>query len=510
MRPFISLGPTFGIASLFAIGGCEIATGEVTQEAPTSTDAQVATAPPPPVSEGGVPDARRPPPQTVAPMGAAAQLMTGLVSISGVTSDSWVVVRVGDALRAVTLPVDMATKDITTGAGNVLIRGRVVFDWKDVDWKTNTGALSVWTSGAGTHEIGMTAYAEALVAASEQGRTIVYTANAKGETMDLMIAPADFSTRHVLIAHIGRGSETTCGPSFNFVGERLFVGWCAAGSRTGIIERYEEVAGEWTPTLMAKDALPAWSSSTSGERVFYQSSTYSGRYAEKGKTYPIDTGVSGGFLLPDGSAALYTVGDQLRRTPIPAVAPLTIVTRGYAQVAEFTKTFDRALYSSTVTYDNGTRRDLRIIRTDEYNQKPVELVQDPVAGLPRSALTNDGQFVLYLTDATPSGAMLHIRSVDGSERMTLPNVLDAVAAHDGTIVFTDGSSDPEKYPIVADLKMLDLATNDPAVLVEAKISEPRNFHVDASGRHVVYVRSGVDRDADAGPLREGLFVRTIP
>jgi hypothetical protein len=75
-------------------------------------------------------------------------------------------------------------------------------------------------------------------------------------------------------------------------------------------------------------------------------------------------------------------------------------------------------------------------------------------------------------------------------------------------VFTDGSSPPDVYPVVADLKMLDIAAGDVPVLIEAKIAEGRSFQLDGSGSHVVYVRSGVDRDA--APSRDGLFVQTIP
>jgi hypothetical protein len=312
----------------------------------------------------------------------------------------------------------------------------------------------------------------------------------------------------VLIAAMGLGSEATCGASVGFVGERLFVGWCAAGSRTGKIERFENIAGAWMSTTIAEDSLPAWSADASGERVFYQSSGYSGYYAENGEPHVIDTGVSTGFMLPDGSAALYTVGDQLRRTTLPDVNPLPIVTKGYAQPAEFSPRFDVALYSTTVTYTDGTRRDLRITRTDVFNPAPTELVADPVAGLPRSSLTKDGAFALYLTDMTPSGATLHVRFIDGTDRMVLPNVVDAVAAHDSTIVFTDGSSDPNQYPIVADLKALNLATGESPTLIEAKIVEGRNFQIDATGNQVVYVRSGIDRAASTE--REGLFFQTIP
>jgi hypothetical protein len=393
--------------------------------------------------------------------------------------------------------------------GNVLVRGRVLFNWSNVDWTVNMGDLSVWTADAGTHHIGETTYTEGLVAASERGQTIAYTANMKDTTMDLMIAPSDMSAPRVLIEAMGRGSDTTCGANIGFVGERLFVGWCPTGSRTATIDRFEEVGGTWTRTRVVEDALPAWSADASGERVFYQSSSYAGHCADNGATHFIDGSVSSGFILPDGSAALYTVGDQLRRTTLPGVNPLTIVTRGYSQVAAFSSGFDLALYSTKVTYDQGTRRDLIITRTDVFNPAPTVLESDPLAGLARSSLTKDGRFALYFTDMTASGAMLHVRGIDGTERMVLPGVVEAVAAHDSTIVFTDGSSDPNQYPIVADLKVLDLATSESPTLLESKILEGRNFQLDAAGRQVIYVRSGIDRDASPTE-REGLFLRTVP
>ena len=507
MRPFSSRTATLALVGSLTPTGCGSSTGQsIYNPVPHSAAAgggagrDSGTA-----REGGT---GRDGASGVYPGGPPTQLSAGPSSISGVTSNGWAVFRAADVLRAVKIAVDPVIQDITESPGNVLIRGKAVFNWANVDWTANVGDLSVWTADAGTHHIGPTMYSEGLVAASEQGATIVYTANAQKETMDLMIAPSDLSRPKVLIEAMGRGSEATCGASIGFVGERLFVGWCAAGSRTGKIERFESVAGQWASTLIAEDSLPTWSADASGDRVFYQSSGYSGYFAENGETRVIDAGVSTGFMLPDGSAALYTVGDQLRRTTLPDVNPLSIVTRGYAQPAEFSTRFDIALYSTTVTYTDGTRRDLRITRTDVFNPAPTELVSDPVAGLPRSSLTKDGQFVLYLTDMTPSGATLHVRSVDGTERVILPNVVDAVAAHDGTVVFTDGSSDPNQYPIVADLKSLNLASGENPTLIEAKIVEGRNFQLDATGNRVVYVRSGIDRVASIE--REGLFFQAIP
>jgi hypothetical protein len=509
MRPFSSLVATFAIAASLAPTGCEIATGEVTNNLEPLPGAGGADAASPTVStrDGGTPGTGGSPGATPA-LAPAAQLVTGAVSISSVTSDGWVVYRDADVLRAVKIATNPVTEDILDNPGSVLVRGRVVFNWSNVDWTTNMGDLSVWAAGDGTHHIGSTAYAEGLVAASKQGRAIAYTANMKAETTDLMIAPSDLSAPKVLIEAMGRGSDTTCGANIGFVGERLFVGWCSAGSAKAKIERFENIDGAWTRTRIAEDSLSSWSADETGERVFYQSSDYGGYYAESGEKHFIDASVSTGFVLPDGSAALYTVGDQLRRTTLPDVNPLAIVTRGYSQPAAFSSGYDMALYSTKVTYDRGTRRDLRITRTDVFTLAPIELVPDPIAELPRTSLTKDGRFVLYLTDMTPSGATLHVRTTDGDERIVLPNVAEAVAAHDSVIVFSDGSSDPNQYPITADLKVVDLATSAPPTLLESKILEGRNFQLDATGTRVLYVRSGIDRDAS--PEREGLFVRTIP
>jgi hypothetical protein len=440
--------------------------------------------------------------------GSPTQLAQGPVSMVGVTSDDWVVFRDADALRAVKIGVRPEVEEITLRPGSVLIRGKVVFNWADVDWTSNLGDLSVWTAEAGTHEIGETPYAEGLIAASEQGGAIVYTANTNEQTTDLILSGSDLSSPQVIIESMGLGSEETCGASIGFVGERLFVGWCEAGSRAGRLERFERVDDEWRSTPLADDSLPAWSADAIGERVFYQSSVYSAYYAENGKNLLIDAGVGRGLVLPDGSAAFYTVGDQLRRTTLPEVNPIPIVTRGYAQPIEFSPGFDLALYSTIVTYDDGTRRDLRLVPTDAFDAAPIELVTEPVAVLPRSSMTRDGRFVLYLTNVTPVGASLHVVEIDGTERLVLPNVVEVLAAYDSTIVFTDNSSDPDQYPLVTDLKVIDVTTNAAPLLLEAKIVEGRRFELDSTRERVVYVRSGVDRDPSVSE-RDGLFFQGL-
>jgi hypothetical protein len=436
------------------------------------------------------------------------QIAPGQPSLSGVTSDGWAVFRDGDVLRAAAVGADSMSQEISKKPGSVLLRGNVVFNWAEVDWTLGVGDLSVWTAEAGTHAIGKTPYAEGLVAASHDGRTIVYTANATKKATNLLITPSDLSAPQVLIEAMGLGTEQTCGASIGFVGEHLFVGWCKVGSRAAVIERYDLVGDTWQATTIAEDALPAWSADETGENVFYQSSAYSGYVSAKGTPMLIDAGVAQGIIQPDGSAVLYSVGDQLRRSGLPDVNPVPIVATGYKQPVEFSSRYDLALYSTTVTYDNGTQRDLRLVPTDSFNEAPVELVSEPLASLGRSSMTQDGHFVLYFTDVTPSGGSLHVVATDGTELMLLPGVVDVVAANGSTIVYSDNSSDPELYPIVADLNVIDLSTETAARLVEAQILDGKNFQLDQAREKIIYTRSGVDRDAEAAD-HQGLFFRAL-
>jgi hypothetical protein len=222
----------------------------------------------------------------------------------------------------------------------------------------------------------------------------------------------------------------------------------------------------------------------------------------------LDASVSQGTMAPDGTVVLYTVGDQLRRSAYPEMNPVPIVTTGYKQPIQFSPGFDLALYSTTVTYENGTQRDLRLVSTDGFKEQPIVLVADPVAVLARSSMTRDGKFVMYLSDVSSTGGSLHVVDRQGTEVLVLPHVVEAEAAAGSTLVFTDNQSDPEQYPVVADLKLIDLGSEQEPRLIEEKILDGHKFAVDATGQNIVYTRSGVDRDAAADD-HDGVFVQRL-
>ncbi len=445
-----------------------------------------------------------------AELGTPTQVAPSATTIAGVTSDDWVLFRSGDNLVGTKLGSG-DTQTITDSPGTTMILGAVLFNYANVDYTANIGDLSVWTAAGGTQEIGTTTYSGTLVAASASGDFFVYptNANTKKSKVDLMIASSDLVLNEAVIPGMGLGSDTTCSPQVGFVGETLFVGSCAPGGRDATIQRFDFDGTSWNPTTLADGALPAWSVDSSGAGLFYQTSDYQGYYETGGQQYRIDASVSRGYLLPDGSAALYTVGDQLRRSPVPYADPVPIVTTGFSQPVAFSSDYSKALYSTTVTYDKGTQQDLRLVMTDGFNPEPLGLVTDPIAQLPRSVFTTDGNFVFYLTDVTDTGGTLHVVGMDGREVLSLPGVLDALAARGSGILFTDNASDPSVYPNVADLEYVDPAAGGTPALIEAAIMEPKNFQVDDELDQVVYVRSGVGRDAD-DPEHDGVFSCELP
>lgn len=441
-------------------------------------------------------------------LAAPTQIATGEATLLGVTADGWAVFRSMEMLLAAPVTADQAVKQISSTPGNVVMRGNVLFNWASVDWDRGVGNLSVWSAEGGTHELGETPYVESWVAASESGAIVVYPANTTETTTDIMVSSNDFAAPAVLLPAVGIGTEETCGAQIGFVGERLIIGWCQEGSRAATIQRFDLVDGEWQSEVIAEDALPNWSASASGERVFYQSSQYAGYVVEAGQSTLIDASVGRGQLTPDGATVLYTVGDQLRRAEVDAVNPVPIVTTGYKQPVSFSSSFDLALYSTTVSYEQGTRQDLLLVSTEGLNTDPIQLVSSPVAALARSNMTADGRFVFYLTDMSSNGATLHIVAKDGSEMLSLQGVVEVVAANDSTLVFTDNMSDPNAYPVTADLKVINLEQEMTPRVVEEKVLDGHSFYLSQDRKLVTFVRSGVDLDPEAAESK-GIFVREV-
>jgi len=437
-------------------------------------------------------------------VGEPVRLTGGLPALAGVTSDDFVIFRDAGGLSAIPMQQGAQPTLISDRPGTTLVSGKVVFAWADVDWTTNLGNLAVWSAATGPMHVGITQFLEGTAGASASGTYVLYTTNVTETTVDIVVARTDMSAMNTLVAGVGRGSETTCAPHYGFVGERIFVGSCSVGSLSASVVRYEaDAQGIWQPTQIASDSRSVWSASADGERVAIIDSRSVVNWWEAGQLQPIDDGIAWAMVLPDGSAVLYTAGDQLRRADLPGGTPVPIVTVGFRNQADWSPDFSQVLYSTQVTYEAGTRRDLRLTSTQIYNPEPFNLVPEPTASISRSSFTKDSAYTMYLTDVTAERrSTLNLRPVAGGDARTIANVDSVLALSGPIIVYSADRTDPNKYPVKATLNALNTARGEP-IVIEDTMMDGRAFATNAAGDKIVYVRVDLDHDL------EGIYFQTV-
>lgn len=425
---------------------------------------------------------------------------------AGITSEGYVLYRDGSKLMA--SPLDGASEPIVAAeqSGTLAVHGPIAFVWTDMDWSSGRALLSIWTGGNCVRSIGDTLLAEDRVSANADGSRILYATNVTSATYDLVVATRDFSRREVLVPGIGRSNERTCGAQYGFSGDRIVVSSCAVGSQNATLAVYSPGANGYERVEVATDAQPRWTSDGSGERVFYVTVAGRGFLWNGTSKTELDTGVGSGRIVDGGAAVLYTVGDQLRRYSVQDALTLPIVTTRFRSVNAWGPNNTHVVFSDVVTYEGGERRDLWLARTDVLNPRPTALVATAAARVSRSVFSAAGDYVAYLTDIrADGGGTLQFAPIAGGSPRTFANADTAVAARRNVFVFSDDRTDPQRFPQLADLKVVDLDGASGARLLEAGIVDGRSFHVTADGAFVVYARpTGEDPDA------RGIYVRPLP
>lgn len=449
-----------------------------------------------------------PAPVTTAPaaMTTPTRVVTGDAVPLGVTSDGYVVYRKYPMFQAVKIGSTDEPVDLSETPGAVLIRDHVVFHWENVDYTTNTGDLMMFSAPSCGRTLGTTPLDEDFFVASADGSLVLYATNATANTMDIVLASRDLVHQQTLVAGVGRGSETTCRPKYGFAGDRVLAAYCMEGSQAATVQVYALQDDQWVGTQLSDDATATWSADASGDRIVYVTSGAQARLWDGETSTVIDEGVSWAQVLPDGSAMLYAVGDQLRRTTLPNIVPIPIVTNKFRTVVAWSSDYSRVLYSSNVIYEPVQGQDLIVAPTTQFTAVPPVLVADPVARLSRSSLTADGNYALYLIGSDDNEAgTLYVSPVNGAPGLTIDGVDTVLAAREDLIVFSTNRSDPNAYPITADLQALRAGGDSMPVLVQADIVDGRSFYVTADGKAVVYARPAIP-----DPGVQGIWVQAIP
>ncbi|HEU4538952.1 MAG TPA: hypothetical protein VFS00_32755, partial [Polyangiaceae bacterium] len=420
----------------------------------------------------------------------AARLIAGNVSPVGVTSDNYLIYREGSKAMAVRLGVAGGPFVIADSFGLAFFKGRVAFFWSNLDYVENRGDLLAWTGGDCPRPLGRVPISEGVVEASADGSMLLFATNVTSTAFDLEVAARDLSWRHILLAHVPRATDTTCGAQYRFAGGRVVASYCDAGGYRANLNVFEGGAQGWQMTPIAQDVY-SWSPDATGENVFYtttdaDASLWGGQGAS---AITVDGGVSWGVLLPDASAVLYTVGNQLRRSALPPVNdPIPIVTTKFNRVQRWSADFSHVLYSTQSTYEGGERYDLLLTPTAAYNPSPRKLVTAVDAALSRDAFSADGQFVAFLTGISAGERTLHLHAVASGQERTVPSVGTVAAGRGGVFVFSTNLSGPGTYPATSSLRLVNAASTAPPQTIEAKVLNHSSFFVARGGRAVVYQR----------------------
>jgi len=485
------------------------ADGALDDATPDAASDDAATADAAPLDTG-------PPDAPVSIDAPAIRLTTGAATLMGMTSDGYAVYQDDAGLAAVAARAGQSPMRISAHAGSVLVRGKVVFVFNDVDYTTNLATLLVWSAASGAHSVGRVLFADGFTAASDDGAWILATSKVTASQTDVVVAKTDLSAVATL-ATVGRGSLTTCGPSFGFAGAHAYIAACKEGSTAGTLVRYDLAGAGWTATPIASNVQPTWSADATGTKVFFVTTSSRGRFFDGTTTIDVDTGVGSGVVLPDASAVLYTVGDQLRRSSLADVNPVPIVTTGFSSRVTYSSDYRYVLYSTRIDYVGTEKRDLRIASTSGLNSTADQLLREPTGNVSRSAFTSDSAYVVYLDGVgSPNGATLVVRESSGGALRTFPGVQTAVAAGGSRLLFTDHVSGPNTYPITADLELVDARLDAPPIRIATTIVGAGAFYLTPAVDAVCYARTGTaafgtaDGGADAGVDVTGLWLRPLP
>jgi hypothetical protein len=420
---------------------------------------------------------------------APTQLTADDGVLIAITADDRVVYRRADGVFSIKAAQGGVPRKAASVPGDVHVHGRTIFNFANIDYASGQGDLTFWTPAVGRRSVGRAMIGAGNLAARSDAAHVIFT-RVYGDTLTLVISSADTEQAQVLVAGAGRGSDTTCAPSFGFAGAAAVVSWCMTGSINATLARFTVTPqGVWQREDVSDTARGLWSSDAAGANLFYVTAEGEGWVTDMSTAQKVSEGVGWGLLHPTGDPVFFTVGDQLRRRNAGST-PIPIVVDGFTAAVAWNADMTQVLYSSVVDYQEGMKQDLRTTSTDWFNPSPTLLVTQPVATIGRSALTSDGQRALYFTNLGTQGGTLNVRPLSGAPAVTLPLVDTVLTAAGSVIVFTDNRSEPTEFPILADMRRLDTALPGGPQLIEAGILDGRDIQLRSDELTVAYARPG--------------------
>ncbi len=384
------------------------------------------------------------PPVTPATPPVGTQLQQGEdLAVRGVTSDGWVVYADDAAHTLHAMPLAGGAAQDLGALGDkywVMVDGKDAFIWSNVTGN-NVGALSVWNSVAGLHALAPASFG-LLESATSDGGLILYLANvdAQGETGDVMVAAGDGTSPTKLV---GGATIDGCFPQLGFAGSSAVVSHCSAkptGAPNATISTFDMTKG-WAGTDLVTDAQNYWWTDAAGDKVFVSKSPGVFVVPTGGGTpETIDANGFLGVLTSDGKTALYsTMSQGLRRSPVSAPSPVTLVDKGFGGIWALSPDEAWLLFF----YNLGSNGGDMFLSSTSVPGTPTTLSQAVTSAVSGDAFTADSHYALYVgsLDVCTSAGTLTAVPVSGGAPITLGERAWADHAAGGSrVVFVDDFS----------------------------------------------------------------------
>ena len=432
-------------------------------------------------------------------------LVGGALTMRDMTSDGWAVYSDNATLTLHAVPIaGGAPRDIVS-LGNsfaVSVWGKVVFAWSHKN-AAGVGPLTVWSAASGAHTVSQASLAP-WVAAAIDGNDILYLdeVDSSGQNGALVAAAGDGSKPKVILTGLTGLQNDGCRALLGFAGAYALAAHCDGGAKRATLSSF--ATPSWTRADLATHAADNWSTDPAGTLVL--TATDAGTVVIPiggGAPTTIDASGSTGVLIAGGQSAIYgTSTNALRRSPVGAPAPTTLVESGVGGLYAISPDEKSVMFYKKM--DPVHLISDMFLTSAATPGTPMTLSATQTAGVFGDPFTADSSHALYSTevDAMLQTSTLNTLALDSQASKVISRDVSVVWAATGAkIVFSDhyawtGSRGH------ADVRTVDTSKSaEPALIVSQADSE---IFLSPAHDQIIYTWSLEDSP------RAGLYVAPIP
>jgi hypothetical protein len=438
-------------------------------------------------------------PRRTSPEAPRTLLLGGDLDIAGLTTED--VAAVVDQQRGA-LAVDVASGDAQTvdaAAGLIAVDGPAVVAFRNFDFVTSIGDMTVWTRATGAVTLARDATTLHLLNVGT-GRMLLSEATSSDGTTTQLVVKALDGTLSLPVATVSRLGS--CFGRAEGTPTAFVVAYCAPGSQTVVVAAIDPMTGAMTS--LNQDGNTAFRVVPGSETVAMVSATHEGSLVTTAGQLITRYGSNVDALTPapDGSAVYIRAQGSLRRAPVDGSAPVELVASGVASIRAVSTTGRQLLFNGKLATRNSYGS---LLLASGVVAGPVATLVSTLDGTTfGSAFTADESRVLYFSSADDDFVgTLRSRDVNGGDDDVLgEHVWTAHAYARSRVVFTADYFEVPKRVGHATVEAVDTSGGGAPTIISTDAGA--DAYVTAAGDQVVF---SYHPTAGDGP---GLYVAPLP